>query len=111
MRSVFVIGSDMKVRLTITYPASTGSNLDEILRVIESLQLTSSYKVATPVNWQYGDDVISFRRARRRSRPGAPKGYRRLKPATREQSHCRARGPRGYAEKWRLESDARRPYR
>lgn len=60
MRSVFVIGSDMKVRLTITYPASTGSNLDEILRVIESLQLTSSYKVATPVNWQYGDDVIIF---------------------------------------------------
>jgi thioredoxin-dependent peroxiredoxin len=81
VRSVFVIGPDKKVKLTITYPASTGRNLDEILRVIESLQLTSNYKVATPVNWQHGDDVIILPAV-----PDAdadkefPKGYRRLKP-------------------------------
>ena len=58
VRSVFVIGPDKKVKLTITYPASTGRNFDEILRVIDSLQLTAKYKVATPVNWTDGDDVI-----------------------------------------------------
>ena len=57
-RSVFVIGSDKKVKLTITYPASTGRNFDEILRVIDSLQLTAKFKVATPANWHDGDDVI-----------------------------------------------------
>ncbi|WP_029889396.1 peroxiredoxin [Polycyclovorans algicola] len=58
VRSVFVIDPKKKVRLTLTYPASTGRNFDEILRVIDSLQLTDGYKVATPVNWQKGDDVI-----------------------------------------------------
>ena len=58
VRSVFVVGADKKVKLTITYPASTGRNFDEILRVIDSLQLTANKKVATPANWQYGDDVI-----------------------------------------------------
>ncbi len=58
VRSVFVIGPDKKVKLTITYPASTGRNFDEILRVIDSLQLTAKYKVATPVNWKQGNDVI-----------------------------------------------------
>jgi thioredoxin-dependent peroxiredoxin len=58
VRSVFVIDPNKKVRLTITYPASTGRNFDEILRVIDSLQLTDGYKVATPVNWQPGEDVI-----------------------------------------------------
>ena len=58
MRSVFVIGPDNKVKLTLTYPASTGRNFDEILRVIDSLQLTAKYKVATPVNWKDGEDVI-----------------------------------------------------
>lgn len=58
VRSVFVIGPDKKVKLTITYPASTGRNFDEILRVIDSLQLTAQYKVATPVDWKHGDDVI-----------------------------------------------------
>jgi len=58
VRSVYVIGPDKKVKLTITYPASTGRNFDEILRGIDSLQLTSDYKVATPVNWQHGDDCI-----------------------------------------------------
>jgi len=55
---VFVIGPDKKVKLTITYPASTGRNFDEILRVIDSLQLTAKFKVATPANWHDGDDVI-----------------------------------------------------
>ena len=58
VRSVFVIGPDKKVKLTLTYPASTGRNFDEILRVIDSLQLTSNYSVATPANWQDGDDCI-----------------------------------------------------
>jgi alkyl hydroperoxide reductase subunit AhpC len=58
VRSVFVIGPDNKVKLTITYPASTGRNFDEVLRVIDSLQLTANYKVATPANWTNGDDVI-----------------------------------------------------
>ncbi|MFV0309795.1 MAG: peroxidase, partial [Desertimonas sp.] len=58
VRSVFVIGPDKKVKLTITYPASTGRNFEEILRVIDSLQLTADYKVATPANWTHGDDVI-----------------------------------------------------
>ena len=58
VRSVFVIGNDNKVKLTLTYPASTGRNFDEILRVIDSLQLTSGYSVATPADWKDGDDVI-----------------------------------------------------
>ena len=58
VRSVFVIGPDKKVKLTLTYPASTGRNFDEILRVIDSLQLTADKKVATPANWRDGDDVI-----------------------------------------------------
>lgn len=58
VRSVFVIGPDKKVKLTLTYPASTGRNFDELLRVIDSLQLTSNYSVATPVNWKNGDDCI-----------------------------------------------------
>ena len=58
VRSVFVIGPDKKVKLTITYPASTGRNFDEILRVIDSLQLTAKHSVATPVDWKSGEDVI-----------------------------------------------------
>jgi thioredoxin-dependent peroxiredoxin len=58
VRSVFVVGPDKKVKLSLTYPASTGRNFDEILRVIDSLQLTAQYKVATPVDWKDGDDVI-----------------------------------------------------
>ncbi|MEE3337920.1 MAG: peroxiredoxin [Candidatus Latescibacterota bacterium] len=58
VRSVFIIGADKKVKLTLTYPASTGRNFDEILRVIDSLQLTANHKVATPANWQDGDDCI-----------------------------------------------------
>jgi len=58
VRSVFVIGPDKKIKLILTYPASTGRNFDEILRVIDSLQLTANYKVATPANWKHGEDVI-----------------------------------------------------
>ena len=58
VRSVFVIDPKKKIRLTITYPASTGRNFDEILRVIDSMQMTAKYKVATPVNWKQGEDVI-----------------------------------------------------
>ena len=58
VRSVFVIGPDHKVKLSLTYPASTGRNFDELLRVIDSLQLTAKHKVATPANWKQGEDVI-----------------------------------------------------
>ncbi len=58
VRSVFVIGPDNKVKLTLTYPASTGRNFDEILRVVDSLQLTADYSVSTPADWRPGDDVV-----------------------------------------------------
>ncbi|MFZ1790110.1 MAG: peroxiredoxin [Saprospiraceae bacterium] len=58
VRSVFIIGPDKKVKLTLTYPASTGRNFNELLRVIDSLQLTAQYSVATPADWQDGDDTI-----------------------------------------------------
>jgi alkyl hydroperoxide reductase subunit AhpC len=58
VRNVFVIGPDKKIKLLLAYPMTTGRNFDEVLRVIDSLQLTANHKVATPVNWQQGDDVI-----------------------------------------------------
>jgi alkyl hydroperoxide reductase subunit AhpC len=58
VRNVFVIGPDKKVKLILVYPMTTGRNFDEVLRVIDSLQLTATHKVSTPVNWQHGDDVI-----------------------------------------------------
>ncbi len=58
VRSLFVIGPDKKIKLTITYPASTGRNFHEVLRVVDSLQLTAKHSVATPANWQHGEDVI-----------------------------------------------------
>jgi alkyl hydroperoxide reductase subunit AhpC len=58
VRSVFVVGPDHKVKLMLTYPASTGRNFQELLRSIDSLQLTAKHKVATPVNWKQGEDVI-----------------------------------------------------
>jgi alkyl hydroperoxide reductase subunit AhpC len=74
VRSVYVIGPDNKVKLSITYPASTGRNFDEILRVIDSLQLTAAHKVATPVNWRDGEDVIIVPSCRRRggAKSGSP---------------------------------------
>ena len=78
VRSVFIIGPDKKVKLTLTYPASTGRNVDEILRVLDSLQLTADYKVATPVNWKDGEDVIIVPAvsATRRPRTGSPRAGR-----------------------------------
>ena len=81
VRSVFVIGPDKKVKLTITYPAATGRNFDEILRVIDSLQLTAGYSVATPANWKQGDDVIITAAVKDEDIAGKfPKGHKRIKP-------------------------------
>jgi thioredoxin-dependent peroxiredoxin len=82
VRSLFVIDPNKKVRLTITYPASTGRNFDEVLRVIDSLQLTDGHKVATPGNWKQGDDVIivpSLQDPEEIARR-FPKGYTALRP-------------------------------
>ena len=82
VRSLFVIDPNKKIRLTITYPASTGRNFNEILRVIDSLQLTDNFKVATPANWQDGDDVVivpSLKDEKEISQR-FPKGYTAVKP-------------------------------
>ena len=81
VRSVFVVGPDKKIKLTITYPASTGRNFDEILRVIDSLQLTAYHKVATPVNWKAGDDcVIVPSISNEDAKEIFPKGFEEVKP-------------------------------
>jgi thioredoxin-dependent peroxiredoxin len=87
VRNVYVIGPDKKVKLMITYPMTTGRNFDEVLRVIDSLQLTAKHKVATPVNWKQGDDVIiagsvSDEEAKKTYPQGwkAPKPYLRIVP-------------------------------
>jgi len=82
VRSVFVIDPKKKVRLTITYPASTGRNFDEILRVIDSLQLTDNYSVATPVNWKQGEDVVIVPSLQDPEiiKQKFPKGYKALRP-------------------------------
>jgi len=81
VRSVFVIGPDKKVKLTLTYPASTGRNFDEILRVIDSLQLTAKYSVSTPVNWKDGDDVIiPLTISDEDAKTKFPKGFETKKP-------------------------------
>ena len=81
VRSVFVIGPDKKIKLTITYPASTGRNFDEILRVIDSLQLTANYSVATPVNWKEGEDVvIAPAVSDADAEVKFPKGFKKIKP-------------------------------
>jgi len=81
VRSVYVIGPDNKVKLSITYPASTGRNFDEILRVIDSLQLTSKHKVATPVNWRDGEDVIIVPSVgEEEARQRFPEGWKTVKP-------------------------------
>jgi len=81
VRSVFVIDPNKKVRLTLTYPAPTGRNFDEILRVIDSLQLTEYEKVATPVNWKDGDDVVILPSiTNEQADTMFPKGYKELKP-------------------------------
>ncbi len=81
VRSVFVIGPDKKIKLTITYPASTGRNFDELLRVIDSLQLTSYHKVATPANWNHGDDCVIVPGVTNEQIPELfPKGHKEVKP-------------------------------
>ncbi len=82
VRSVFVIDPNKKIRLIITYPASTGRNFDEILRVIDSLQLTDNYSVTTPGNWKQGDDVIIVPSLQDENeiKKRFPKGYKALKP-------------------------------
>jgi alkyl hydroperoxide reductase subunit AhpC len=81
VRSVFIIGPDKKVKLTLTYPASTGRNVEEILRVLDSLQLTDKYQVSTPVDWRDGDDVIiSTAISDDEARVKFPKGFTALRP-------------------------------
>ena len=90
VRNVYVIGPDKKIKLMITYPMTTGRNFDEVLRVIDSLQLTAKHKVATPVNWKPGEDVIiagsvSDDEAKKQYPQGwkAPKPYLRIVPQPR----------------------------
>ena len=81
VRSVFIIGPDKKVKLTLTYPATTGRNFDEILRVIDSLQLTANFSVATPVDWKDGDDCIVVTAIKTEDIPAKfPKGHKVIKP-------------------------------
>ncbi len=81
VRSVFVIGPDKKVKLTLTYPASTGRNFDEILRAVDSLQLTANHQVATPVNWKHGEDVIIVPAVTNdQAKEKYPEGWKELKP-------------------------------
>ncbi len=81
VRSVFVIGNDKKVKLIITYPASTGRNFDELLRVVDSLQLTAYHKVATPANWKHGEDVVVSPAIATEDIPSLfPKGHKVVKP-------------------------------
>ena len=81
VRSVFIIGPDKKIKLTLTYPASTGRNFHELLRVIDSLQLTAKHKVATPANWEEGEDCIIVPAVSNDQIPELfPKGHREVKP-------------------------------
>ncbi len=81
VRSVFVIGPDKKIKLTLTYPASTGRNFNELLRVIDSLQLTANYSVATPANWQDGEDCVIVPAVKDEDIPVKfPKGHTVVKP-------------------------------
>lgn len=81
VRSVFVVGPDKKIKLTLTYPASTGRNFDELLRVIDSLQLTANYSVATPANWKDGEDVVITPAVPDSDIPAKfPKGHTPIKP-------------------------------
>jgi alkyl hydroperoxide reductase subunit AhpC len=81
VRSVFIIGPDKKIKLMMTYPASTGRNFDELLRVVDSLQLTANYSVATPANWKDGDKVVISTAVKDEDIVAKfPKGYERVKP-------------------------------
>jgi alkyl hydroperoxide reductase subunit AhpC len=81
VRSVFIIGPDKKIKLMLTYPMTTGRNFDEILRVLDSMQLTAQHKVATPVNWKHGDDVIIVPAVSDdEARQKYPEGFKTIKP-------------------------------
>ncbi len=81
VRTVFIIGPDKKVKLTLTYPASVGRNIDEILRVLDALQLTTGYSISTPVDWKQGGEVIiSPAISDEDAKTKFPKGFRTLKP-------------------------------
>lgn len=81
VRSVFIVGPDKKVKLTLTYPASTGRNFDELLRVIDSLQLTANYQVATPADWKHGEDCVVTPAIKTEDIPAKfPKGHKVIKP-------------------------------
>ena len=90
VRTVFVVGPDKKIKLMLSYPMSTGRNFDEVLRVLDSMQLTARHQVATPVNWKQGDDVIilpsvSEDDAKKKYQSGwkSPKPYLRIVPQPR----------------------------
>ena len=81
VRSVFIIGPDKKIKLMLTYPASTGRNFNELLRVIDSLQLTADYSVATPADWKDGEDVVIAPSIKDEDIPSKfPKGHKKIKP-------------------------------
>ena len=81
VRNVFIIGPDKKIKLILVYPMSTGRNFDEVLRVIDSMQLTANHSVSTPVNWKDGEDVIIAPAVSDEDAKGKfPKGWKALKP-------------------------------
>lgn len=81
VRSLFIIAPDKTVKLIITYPASTGRNFDEVLRVLDSLQLTADYQVATPADWKHGEDVVVIPAIKTEDIPAKfPKGFKEVKP-------------------------------
>jgi alkyl hydroperoxide reductase subunit AhpC len=79
-RSVFVVGPDKRIKLTLTYPMTTGRNFDEILRVLDSIQLTAKHRVATPANWKQGDDVIITGAVSNEEADKLFPGYKTVKP-------------------------------
>ena len=80
VRTVFVVGPDKKIKLTLSYPMTTGRNFDEVLRVLDSIQLTAKHKVATPVNWKQGDDVIITAAVSNEEAAQKFPGYKTIKP-------------------------------
>jgi len=87
VRSVFIIGPDKKIKLSLTYPMTTGRNFDEILRVLDSIQLTARHKVATPVNWKQGDDVIITPAVSNEEAEKSFPGFKTIKPYLRTTGH------------------------
>jgi alkyl hydroperoxide reductase subunit AhpC len=87
VRNVYVIGPDKKIKLVLSYPMSTGRNFDEVLRVIDSMQLTAKHKVATPVNWKHGDDVIITTAVSNEEADKTFPGYKTIKPYLRTTKH------------------------